>query len=642
MKRIKKLASILLAMVMILAMSLPAMAEETNTQTGTIVIKGTEDAPMTGTDEDGNPISRAFNAYKVLDVKILANNGEGQEGYVYTVPDELRNFYASRYNISTSVGDFDYQVAQAIAKEVQENISANVFGFATDVLKAAMEAGVQPKDGTVEGNDYVIKNLPMGYYVVTDTATVSPVSALILDTPNMSTEVNIKADKPNIDKVIDGANDEDPDTTTDTKYNNAAIGDKVPYKLTSKVPNMIGYEKYYFVVNDTLSKGLTFNNDIVITIKGSGAGFADGDNVDPRGVAVGDIDITLTPDSFVNNDEDAMGVPENAGYSVEVTENADGTTGIEIVFKNFIQYQNYVGADITITYSATVNQDAVIGVEGNPNEVTLKYSNNPNTTDNGDPENPDKPGPNSPVGETPKHETRTYVTGIELTKVNADSEKLDGAKFVIEGDRVNIVRVNKEIFEEDSNGTWYRLKDGTYTETAPTKTVTDADGNVTTQGNEKDYDATIDGDGNATPKYAKVTKVTMETETAYITTEGYVKDGVLLFEGLSAGEYTITELEAPDGYNLLTDPIKVTIKYTDPVEGETDCGWAFTFTGQDGHLSDVTPSGNGSAQINVMNSTGVELPSTGGIGTTIFYVVGGILVIGAGILLVAKKRMSNR
>ena len=64
--------------------------------------------------------------------------------------------------------------------------------------------------------------------------------------------------------------------------------------------------------------------------------------------------------------------------------------------------------------------------------------------------------------------------------------------------------------------------------------------------------------------------------------------------------------------------------------------------GQDGHLSDVTPSGNGSAQINVMNSTGVELPSTGGIGTTIFYVVGGILVIGAGILLVAKKRMSNR
>ena len=259
------------------------------------------------------------------------------------------------------------------------------------------------------------------------------------------------------------------------------------------------------------------------------------------------------------------------------------------------------------------------------------------------PTNPDKPGPNAPVGETPEHETRTYVTAIELTKVNADSEKLDGAKFRLEGDRINVVFVNEEIFEASESGTWYRLKDGTYTETAPTFTVKDDEGNVITPGNEDKYDPTVAEDGTVTyTTYAKVEKVTKETNKEHIVTEGYVKDGVLLFEGLSAGEYEITELVAPNGYNLLTDPIKVTIEFGEPVTGSTDCTWTFNFSGQDDHLNNTTPSNNGFAQITVMNSTGVELPSTGGIGTTIFYVVGGILVIGAGILLVTKKRMNAR
>ena len=166
---------------------------------------------------------------------------------------------------------------------------------------------------------------------------------------------------------------------------------------------------------------------------------------------------------------------------------------------------------------------------------------------------------------------------------------------------------------------------------------------MTTAGNEDDYDATVGEDGTYTyVKCVKVEKVTQETTKDHIATEGYVKDGVLMFEGLSAGEYTITELIAPNGYNLLTDPITVTIKFVAPEENSTNCGWTFAFSGQGGYLNDVTPTGNGFGQITVMNSTGVELPSTGGIGTTIFYVVGGILVVAAGILLVTKKRMSAR
>ena len=341
---------------------------------------------------------------------------------------------------------------------------------------------------------------------------------------------------------------------------------------------MSSYEKYFFVVSDTLSEGLTFNDDVTIKI---------GDKTLVQGT---DKDFTVT-----------------------ATKNANDTTSVEIVFKNFIQYKGQKDAGITIKYSATVNEKAVIGVAGNPNKVTLKYSNNPYVDDAGDPENHDKP--TQPTGETPEQETRTYVTGIQLTKVDPTNATLTGAKFKISGERLNITLVNKEIFRESENGTWYRLKDGTYTETAPADGTGDS------------YDST-------TVKYEKITVVTKETGKNSITAEGYVdENGVLTFEGLGAGTYTITELVAPGGYNLLKEPITVTIIYRDPAAPSTDCAW--TVSGGNATVE------NGIVKLTVENSTGPELPSTGGIGTTIFYVVGSILIFGAAVLLVTRKRMSH-
>lgn len=88
--------------------------------------------------------------------------------------------------------------------------------------------------------------------------------------------------------------------------------------------------------------------------------------------------------------------------------------------------------------------------------------------------------------------------------------------------------------------------------------------------------------------------------------------------GLAAGTYYLTETAAPDGYNQLEDPITVVIA-------------------EDGS---ITQDGNGATRIEVQNNTGALMPETGGIGTTIFYTVGGLLVAGAGILLITKKRMS--
>ena len=104
------------------------------------------------------------------------------------------------------------------------------------------------------------------------------------------------------------------------------------------------------------------------------------------------------------------------------------------------------------------------------------------------------------------------------------------------------------------------------------------------------------------------------------------QDGILRFEGIPGGEFVIKETKAPEGYNILTEEIKVGIDFNTETE-------EFTYTG--------AVDNNGLARITVINQAGSELPSTGGIGTTLFYVIGGVMAVAALILLIAKKRMAN-
>ena len=574
MKHARKLASLLLALVMVFALAATAFAAGATTPTGSIKITSNEKVSVAG---------RTFNAYRLLDVKAYGSVTNEDDittnTAVYTVPEALKEFYQNRYSLRGDEGNFDALVAERIAAE------SDLFAFAKAALDAAKTANITPSTATADENAtfVTISGLPLGYYVVEDTATQKPVSALILDTTTPNVETAIKADKPTVDKKIDGVNDTDPGTTGDVKYNNASVGDKIPYKVTSQVPDMTGYTKYYFVLNDKLSKGLTFDNNVAITIG----------------------DKTLADTDF----------------TVNHVVNEDKTTSVEIVFKNFIQYktEEYKNAGITVTYSATVNKDAEIGVTGNPNEVKLIYSNNPNVTDDGSPDNTDKPDEQSPVGETPVSKTYTYVTELELIKVDNNGNRLTGAEFQIAGTRLNTVLVSANTFTVSENGEYWKLKDGTYTTDDPNAEGMD----------QSKYESTA-------IKYAKTTTTNTITKTDTVTYTGTVgADGVLRFTGLAAGDYTITELKAPAGYNLLETPIKVTIGFTAPAEGAAsqDCTWTYTGT-------DIV-NGTNVNKITIENQAGTELPSTGGMGTTIFYVLGSILVVGAVVLLVTKKRMSS-
>ncbi len=562
MKRVRSILALALALVLVLAMSTAAFAAP---ETYSITVNNTNPAISI----NGN----TYNAYKILDATY------DKEGHVsYTVSTEFANF-------TYTVGGNNYQGEALIAYlGTLTNDSDALDAFAKAALTYATTNSIQPAGTATAANETATISVPApGYYLVSGTATApdnqTVTAACSLTTAKPNAEVNVKADAPSVDKKIVEGN-------SDVSANDASIGDSVNYKITSRVPNMKGYTKYFFVMEDTLSKGLTYNKDMVITIG-------------------------------------AKALVKDTDYTLTVTENADGTTSLEIVFKNFIQYKGQTNAAITLTYSATLNQDAVLDpTTGNPNTVKLIYSNNPNQEGEGTFENPDKPKPGTPVGETPTVETKTYVTGLKLTKVDgkAPGKTLTGAKFEIKGTGMKVVLINKTMYKASANGTYYMLKDGTYTETAP---VTDknADG----------YNADLYDDVNK--KYEKVTVVDKTTDPTEINATGYVdENGVLTFEGLGEGTYTITELVAPNGYNLLKDPVTITITANATLEG---CTWTVK-NGETG-----LPAGADHLfAFNVENNSGTELPSTGGTGTTIFYILGSLLVVVAGVVLVTRKRMN--
>ena len=136
-------------------------------------------------------------------------------------------------------------------------------------------------------------------------------------------------------------------------------------------------------------------------------------------------------------------------------------------------------------------------------------------------------------------------------------------------------------------------------------------------------------------KYEKVDVVTKDTALTKINATGYVDaNGVLTFKGLGEGTYTIKEIVAPNGYNLLKDEITISIAADAKLTG---CTWNVT----DSNSNALNVDSNHLYELTVENNAGAELPSTGGIGTTVFYVLGGLLVVCAGVLLITKRRMNK-
>lgn len=492
----KKLFAVLLALTLVLSMGTMAFAADLDTWTGSITINSSDSVKVNG---------KNFKAYQILEAEAVDSN-DLSKGVIYFIPAGMQAFY------NGLCGDDDNA---ATVDEVTAYISAgttDLHDFAKAALAAAKTAtGLNTATAKGAGDKATFTDLPFGYYVIEDEGTATPISALMLR--STSAEVTIKADKPTIEKQIDGV--KDGDTTTDglVDYNTAAVGEKVPYVLTSKVPDMTGYESYTYTVTDTFSEGLTFNGDVAVTIGG-----------------VEYTDYTVTTNNQV----------------------------VTITFNNMIALNTpeKIGKEIKITYSATVNDKAVVGVEGNPNTVKLTYSNNPqsNTTE-----------------DTKEDKVYTYLVDLIINKTGPDGKTpLLGAEFAVkQGETV--------------------LATGTSNET----------GKVVFKWNDK----------------------------------AGLKDGKT---------YTIVETNAPKGYNEAKD-IEFTVTCIDPAADAVNAGCKWEATSDDATITFTKTEGTADDyfETTVVNKTGSLLPETGGIGTTIFYVVGGLLMAAAFILLVSKKRMAS-
>ncbi|MGN1457866.1 MAG: SpaH/EbpB family LPXTG-anchored major pilin [Acutalibacteraceae bacterium] len=286
------------------------------------------------------------------------------------------------------------------------------------------------------------------------------------------------------------------------------VGETVNYTITGEIPNTNGYTSYTYKITDTMSSGLTFNADSLnVKIKGT--------------------DITLTRNT------DYSYSPNNSGFE------------LNIYVKN-TNLQEHVKEDMVITYSATVNKNAVAKIENNT--AQLEYSKDTSSTT-----------------KTAEFKEQVYSSKIVVDKYKAGetSTKLSGAEFYL----YKNVNGSKQYYKSDTNGvvSWVD------TQNTATKKTTDA-------------------------------------------------NGATSFDGIADGTYYLEEVKAPDGYNRLAEDVEVTINGG----GENPVVENLT----------VTKS--------IENRAGAKLPESGSTGLSMFFVIGGGIILMCSLLLIVFRIRPSR
>lgn len=503
-------------------------------------------ATLTVSTADAKFVGKTVNAYKMFSATV---GGEGANKAVsYTLTDTWKPFFMDS-TASGLNGATDANVNDKANEYVSELAGDNLVAFAT---KASNWAQTQAKNitadktatvsaGATNGNyTATFTGLDYGYYVVAvpgaTLANTSGQYATLVSVDSTNVNANIKGSLPTVDKKVQ-VNGNGADTA------DAKIGDTLTFTLTSTIPDMSAYDTYTFNFKDTLSKGLTYGDITSVTVEG--------------------VDAPLVKDT---------------DYTVTATPAAAGNTLLTVGMTDFKnKQQTNAGKKITVTYTATLNENAVVGGAGNVNSATIQYSNDPSSTGTGESE-PDK--------------VRVFTYGFTVDKYTGDNyndaaTRLAGAEFTLtaKGDTsaIKFVQVNAGSATEDAV---YRVaKAG---ETAGTTTT------ITTPAN-----------------------------------------GKVVFQGLKNGEYTLTETKAPAGYNKLASAIGVKVNGSNDGTDTTNATVNITYNNDNNDTTYDQTASNG--VIPVQNKSGAILPGTGGMGTIAFTVIG-VLVIALGVAWTLKRK----
>lgn len=499
-----------------------------------------DNATLTVSTTDAKFAGKTVNAYKMFSATVSGDGGS--KAVSYTLTDEWKPFFKNS-TASGLTGATDENVNDKANDYVSKLTGDDLVAFATKASNWAQTktnnitaATTTVSTGATDGNyTATFTGLDYGYYVVAvpgaTLANASGQYATLVSVDRTNVTANIKGDLPTVDKKVqvDGTGKD----ATDAK-----IGDTLTFTLTSTIPDMSAYDTYTFNFKDTLSKGLTFGQVTSVKVEG------------------------VTDPLTVNTD-----------YTVTTPTTSDNTLTVSMNDFKAKQQAN-AGKKITVTYTATLNEKAVVGGAGNVNSATIQYSNNPSAGGTGDSE-PSK--------------VRVFTYGFTVDKYTGDkyndaATRLAGAEFTLapkNGAAISFVQVNA--------------------------------GNATT---------------NAVYRVAKAGEA---GTTTIITTPA---NGKVDFQGLKNGEYTLTETKAPAGYNKLASAIGVKVNGQNDGTDTTDATVTITYNNDNGSDYNQTAS-NG--VIPVQNKSGAILPSTGGMGTIAFTVIG-VLVIALGVAWTLKRK----
>lgn len=489
MKKMKKAVGLLLSMALILSLAMPAFAATTPDPS-----KSGNSGNTKGTITITNPAEgQTYDVYQMFELESYNNT---LKAYSYKPVGKWADFVTA----GAGKNYFEVKNGYVIIKDSVTigNDSAAAATLAKEALAFAKAQGIAPTRADLSkaagSTTIAVNDLQLGYYLVES----SQGSLCSLTTTKNTAEIIDKNGAPTVDKKVE----ENGAWGTE---NDAAIGGKVNFTTTITV--QAGAENY--VLHDKMT-GLTLDDttDIKVTYDGN----------------------------TVNASADTYTISKNPGTD---------DCAFEISFKDAYVQGLAAGTQITVTYSATVNTDAVVRGDGNSNETWLSYGVDSNSV---------------------HKKTTTYTYDFQLVKTDSANKVLAGAEF--------------KLYDAATGGNEIKLvKDGNAYRPAVTA-------------GEKATDVVIEA-------------------------------GNVVIKGLDGGKYYLEETKQPDGYNKISERQEITIeKATTLNAAVTDGTWE-------------------SGGVHVINYTGAELPSTGGMGTTIFYIAGSILLIGAGILLIVRKRMKT-
>ena len=619
MNTLKKLFALALALVLVLSLAVPGMAY-------TITIEGSQ-----SNEVEGSADGHIYEAYQILsgtvdDVEEGSTETPSMTGFTWGAdidPVKLLD-YLKADNTFTSVTGKD-ENDQEIRVNWFANINPNAVGTGTDgatiydadsavafadiiadkktkfTSQALVDKLAQYIYGSVDGTasfttDETDKTAPYtlevspGYYMIKDKdgsldgQENKDYTDVILQV-SKDTTIYHKGSVPTVKKEVAelgvGYGGTLDTTMQDTYY----------YRLTGTLPD--DYDKYHtyeYIFTDEMADGITFGNIVeVYVLRTSGS------RTDLNEITAGNTSGAYT----VIRPGDIL---------------ADGTTNgnkLVIRFANLKHDDDHhkfqKGDKIMVVYSAKLNENAVVGGDGNQNSVTLQYTNNPNYTG---------------LGETSTEKTTTYTYGLQLIK-HKNEDKTDVMKDVT-------FVLYRKVSVNDTTNPGATIEQTQYAVVNTDSTDTITDGTITAW-SPNPYDATVGADG--------VRATLLETD----------DKGAINVYGLDQNvTYYLKEIDTHDGVNLIQDEMPFLLV---PVKDSTGKVTGVTVSANHTHFNNATAADQGGAyqtdaagtvqggKIFIPNYSGPVLPTTGGMGTTLFYIIGSVLVIGAVVLLITKKRM---